>query len=112
MVAALTFFLSNDPSQNKEEDGNSSEEEEKKDKAKKISGMVRAAGVSLRRALVGLVTPVPNCSDLVNLQPLIVRFLNAVKGVVGLFALASCPSFSGGFLRHNFCQLSPNSLIH
>ena len=49
MVAALTFFLSNDPSQNKEEDGNSSEEEEKKDKAKKISGMVRAAGVSLRR---------------------------------------------------------------
>lgn len=44
MVAALTFFLSNDPSQNKEDDGNSSEEEEKKDKAKKISGMVRAAG--------------------------------------------------------------------
>ena len=44
MVAALTFFLQNDP-KNNEDDGNSSEEETKKEKSKKISTMVRAAGV-------------------------------------------------------------------
>jgi len=45
MVAALTFFLQNDP-KNNEDDGNSSEEETKKEKSKKISTMVRAAGVT------------------------------------------------------------------
>ena len=45
MVAALSFYLSNDTSQ-KEDDGNSSDEEEKTVKAKKINNMMKTAGVS------------------------------------------------------------------
>ena len=88
MVAALTFFLSNDPSQNKEDDGNSSEEEEKKDKAKKISGMVRAAGVSLRGrefALFHIALGLGNKASVVCFS----ECYKKLKSVVGSFALAS-----------------------
>ena len=44
LVAALTFYLSNDSTKN-EDDQDSSEDEEKHEKAKKISNLMKTAGV-------------------------------------------------------------------